>query len=468
MLSQLTSDKSIVQKLVLAGLIGSLLPYLALTFFTHPAYDDYCWVVLTHKLGYLAVQKALYKTFIGRYFSTSLITFTPLNFGSFAGYKAVTLFTILLTLVSIYLFVDAVLRSSATRLEKLIGAGFLTALFSNQAPSIAEAYFWVTGNLVYQLGGILTLLFFALVIRSSARSGPIGLARLLIGCALIAAIVGTNETSMLSLAVVVFAITVKSWIARSDKRISWLVFSVVTIICASIVILAPGNAVRAAYYQPHKHVYLYAIGMSLKQEASFLFIWLANLSFILATIISIPIASRLAHKIDLLKHLRVHPAFSSILLLVIVFCGFFGPYWGMGTMGQHRTVNTVFFLFIIGWFVNLLIWVDYLEQHYQLKLGSLPKYVYVISVPLLIINLLFTNNTRTAIADLTSMRAYRFEVAMKERYSRFAQCARAGHTEDCPRPKIADLPASITSPYFEEDLSCEREFWQYQVPPQSH
>jgi hypothetical protein len=445
---------------VLGGLSVSLLPYLALTFFTHPAYDDYCWVILTRRHGYLAAQKALYKTFIGRYFSTSLITFTPLNFGSFAGYKAITLLTILLTCLSIYVFVDAVLRSAVSRSEKMIAAGFLAALFSNQTPDITEAYFWVTGNLVYQLGGILTLLFFALVIRSSDRPGPIGIARLLLGCALIAAIVGTNETSMLSLAALVFAITVKSWIDRSDKRISWLVFSIVTIICAGIVIGAPGNGVRASYYHPHRYVYLYAMGMSLKQESSFLFIWLSNLSFALATIIAIPIASRLAAKIDFLRHLRIHPAISSFLLLLIVFFGFFGPYWGMGTMGQHRTVNTVYFLFVIGWFVNLLIWVEYCQQRYQLKPGLLPRYVHAVAVPLIIINLIFTGNTRVAITDLTSLRAYRYEVAMRERYARFAECARAGRVKDCPRPTITDLPVTLTSSYFEDDISCEREFWQ--------
>src|SRR6266508_4531405 len=110
MLRALTQDENAVKKFVLVGLLAALVPFLILTFFTHPAYDDYCWVLLVKQRGYWATQKHLYNVFIGRYFSTSLITFTPLNFGSFVGYKAVTLLTIVLTFVSIYCLVDAFLR----------------------------------------------------------------------------------------------------------------------------------------------------------------------------------------------------------------------------------------------------------------------------------------------------------------------------------------------------------------------
>lgn len=466
MLRGLVRNETSVKRLFLAGLLLSIIPFLILTFFTHPAYDDYCWACHVLQRGYVATQKTLYDTFIGRYFSTALVTSSPLTFGSFAGYKAVTLLTIVLTFVSIYCFADAFLESNTALIDKLIAATFLTALFGNQTPDVTEAFFWVTGNIVYQLGGILTLFFFALVIRSADKSKGVGFLSFLLSCLLIAAIVGTNETSMLVLALLVFAITIKSWMAKSDRRWRWLVFSLVTIGCALIVIVAPGNAVRSAFF-PNRRRFFFSLGMSLGQEVRFLLTWLSNVPFVLATILFIPIAARRSPKIVPLRRLRIHPAISSLLLIMIVFLGLFPPYWGMGMLGQHRTVNTVYFLFLIGWFVNVIIWVNYLRERHKLTIESLPKYVYIIGVPLLLFGLLSTNNTRTAIADLVSLRAYRYDVEMKKRYAQFGQCAREGHAEDCRRLTISDLPTSITSPYFEEDTDCERKFWNLRAPSES-
>ena len=466
MLRELVRNETAVKKLFLVGLLVSILPFLILTFFTHPAYDDYCWALLVLQRGYIASQTQLYYTYIGRYFSTALVTAGPLTFGSFAGYKVVTLLTVVLTFVSGYCFVAAFLRPSAALIDKLIAASFLTALFSNQAPNVPEAYFWVTGDIVYQLGGILTLFFFALVIRSSDQSKGIKFLASLLGCFLIAAIVGTNEASLLVLTLLVLTITIKSWTEKNNDRWRWLGFSLVTILCALIVIVAPGNAVRSTFY-PNRRRFFFSLGMSLGQEGRFLLTWFSNVPFILATILFIPIAARWSPKIVPLRHLRIHPAISAFLLLMIIFLGLFPPYWGMGMMGQHRTVNTVYFVFIFGWFVNLISWVDYLGERHKLTVENLPRYVYLIGLPLLVLNLLSTNNTRTAIADLVSRRAYHYDVEVKKRYARFEQCAREGRAQDCQRSTISDLPTSITNPYFESDPDCERQFWTIMVSPES-
>ncbi len=466
MLRDFVQKEIAVKKLFLIGLVLSILPFLILTAFTHPAYDDYCWASRVLERGYFVTQKLLYDTYIGRYSSTALVTSAPLTFGSFVGNKIVTLFTVILTFVSIYCFVDAFLKSSLTRLDKLIAASFFTAVFSNQAPDITEAYFWVTGDLVYQLGGILTLFFFALVIRCADAPKGVKLVRTVVGCLLIAAIVGTNETSLLVLSLLVFTITIKSWTEKSDERWRWLLFSLVTIGCALIVILAPGNAVRSLYY-PNRRRFFYSFQMSVAQEVRFLLTWLSGVPMVLGTILFIPIASRLSPKIALIRSRRIHPGITTFLLLMILFIGLFPPYWGTGTMGQHRTVNTVYLIFLIGWFINLIIWVDYLRERHKLELETLPRYVYVIGLPLLLLSLFPTNNTRTAIADLISGRAYRFDVAVKQRYAQFEQCAREGHVQSCERNRIEDLPTTITNPYFEDESACERRFWALRLSLQA-
>jgi hypothetical protein len=459
MLGRLTSNKTALRTLILLALLLSIVPFLILTFFCHPAFDDFCNTANAIGRGFIEWQVDMYNNSFGRYFLTAILYFNPLVFGSFAGYKAFALLIILLTFVSIFSFVDALLNSSFSRVDKLIAASFLMALFCNQMPEVTEAYYFMSGAMVYQLPTIMSLFFFALVIRARDKSKRVKLLLWLLSCILVVAIVGSSETSMLILALLVFAITITMWIAKSAQRWPWLVFLIVTIVCGAVVILAPGNAIRGSNF-PGRHRFFYSLGMSLRQEFSFLLIWFSNFAFVLGTFFFIPVATKLADRIPGFKHLRVHPLISSLLLLLLVFLGLFPAYWNMGMMAQHRTVTTAYFFFLIGWFINIVIWMDHLKRKRGFTPAKLPDYVYVIGVPLLLCTLLFTNNTKVAIADLVRGRAYRYDQAIKKRYVQFEQCAREGNVDNCAVERITDLPTTITNPYYETQVECEKLFWK--------
>jgi uncharacterized protein DUF6056 len=449
------------KKLFAVCLFLSLTPYLLLTVFTHPAYDDYTWAVLFQMRGFLRTQAHLYVTYIGRYFSTALVTLSPVSFGSMGAYKAVTFAIVLLTGVSIFTFVNSALKQSVSQLDKLMVSAFLWALFSNQTPDITEAYFWVTSDLVYQVGGILTLFFFALILKTesgSRRSAAVGT---FAGGFLIAAIIGCNEVSMLVIDLLIFVIAATAWIKKSNRRWQWTAFIVVATICSLVVILAPGNAVRSSFYPNHGR-FFFSIGMSVLQEARFLSTWLTNGAFMLATILFIPAASVLTKRVEILQRIRIHPFLATAVLLLMVFLGFFPAYWGMGMMGQHRTVNTVFFLFISGWFICLASWIDYLRSSYGWVLPPLPRFSYFIGLPLIFLSLCATNNTKEAIGDLISLRAYRYEQKATSRDEWLRTCANKAD-QVCSKPPISDLPSSITSPYFEDIGPAELRYWQLQA-----
>lgn len=461
MIENTLMDKKRLKNLVLLFLLLSLIPFLILTFFCHPAYDDFCNTKHILNNGFIQRQIILYNKAGGRYFATALLTVVdPLTNESFRGYKALAFLIIALSFISLFSFVSGLFDSRVSRLDKLIVAAFLLALFSNQTPELTEMYYFMTGAIVYQFATILTLFFFALVIRVPQQSKPVKLFMTILSCVLIFAIVGSNEISMLILAILTFTTTFYLWLNRSQERWRWLIFSLVTIICGAIVVLAPGNAIRASFLPPGQHRFGYSVAMSLRQEVSFLSIWLSNFAFVLSTIFFIPFVATLADKSSFLKNIRVHPLISSLLLLLLLFIGFFPAYWSQGIMGQHRTVATVYFFFLLGWFLNIVIWMNYLREKHGWQAAKLPNYVYAIGVPLILCTLLLANNTRGAIADLASGRAYRYDRAVNERYTQFKQCAREGTLETCPVTAISDLPTSITNPYYEVESKCEKSFWE--------
>jgi hypothetical protein len=204
--------------------------------------------------------------------------------------------------------------------------------------------------------------------------------------------------------------------------------------------------------------------MSLRQEVSFLAIWFSNFAFVLGSILFIPFAARITDRLPFRK-IRVHPVVSSLLLLFLVFIGLFPPYWVMGMMAQHRTVTTVYLFFLIGWFINIVICLDYLKRKFRFEPANLPGYVYVIAVPVILCTLFLGNNTRVAIGDLVRGRAYRYDQAVKQRYLQFQQCASAGTMDKCQTTQIVDLPTTITNPYYEVEMDCERRYWKLRAQP---
>jgi len=446
-------NQDMLRRLMLLALGLTILPFAILTIFSNPAYDDYCFAVRSMRLGFIEAQKSAFNTRFGRYFSTALLSW-DLNF---SGYHVFAFLFILLTLAAIYFLVAALLDSSATRLDKLIAAALVTALFSNQMPDITEGYYWLSGSVTYQLASILTLFLFALAIRALKGGKRSNLA--LVGCGLlIIAIVGCNETSMALLLFLLTGITVKAFSIRSTARWAWVALLGVAMLCALVVILAPGNAVRGSYY-PNKHRLFFSLGFALIQEARYLLKWITNPALVLSTILFVPIAGKLLRKSNLVKNqLRIHPLTALLFLLGLVFLGFFPAYWSTGLLGQLRTVNTVYLFFLIGWFLNVCFWVEYFERRRPDQKWELPTYAYIICLTLVPLTLVLTNNTKAAFADLAGGRAYTYDQQRRKRNAQFEQCAQE-HTK-CEFTPISALPLTTANPYFETNFDCEAWYWE--------
>jgi hypothetical protein len=445
---------------ILSGLlILSLLPFLLLTVFCNPALDDYCYAAGTLKYGFFNAQSDQFNNWSGRYFSTAILCLNPIVFGHFSGYKLAALLIILLTFLSVFFFVTGLLKSSASFAERVIAASFITSLFSNNAPDITEAYYWMPGSISYQLPNILILFMLALVIKASDSAGIIQAGLLTLCSILIIAIVGSSETSMIFLLFLLCTVMTKAFLMKSKNRRLWLLLFVITSLCSCVVIFAPGNAVRSHNF-PDNHRLFFSVGMALVQEIRFIVIWVSAPAFVLSTMLFVPIAARLAAKTRLLKdHLYIHPYSSTVLLFALVFFGFFPTFWAIGMLGQYRTVNTAYLFFILGWFINVVIWVGYFkEKGKEMKL-ELPVYVYWICLPLIALALLSTNNTKSAFTDLIDNRAYHYDQEMSSRHLQFERCAREKRG-DCQIQTISDLPETVANFDYVTKINCEEEYWQ--------
>jgi hypothetical protein len=443
----------------LFSLLTAILPFLILTLFSNPSYDDYCHAAKTLELGFINTQKSFFNTWNGRYFSMAVLSLSPVTAGSFTGYKIFAFVIILLTFISTFLFLSVMLLPGAALIDRLISASLITALFSNQMPDVTEGYYWMPATVCYQLANILTLLFFVLVAKTHEKRQPARAVLLSLAFFLVIAITGSSEPSMILLLLMLSSITIKAFSIKSSTRRVWLAFLTFAIVCALVVILAPGNVVRSSHF-PERHRLFFSLSQSLIEAARYLLKWLANPAFILSTILYVPFAYKFSDRSVLLKrHFYIHPFTSLILLLTIVYLGFFAPLWSMGLVGPERTMNQTYFIFLLGWFINISVWVCYFKEKHGLEIASLPVYVYLICLPLIPLALLFSNNTKAAVKDLVSGRAYHYDQALRERRTQFEQCARE-RVSNCPVKKYEDLPETTSNPYFEIVFRCDEQYWK--------
>ncbi len=445
-------------------LILATIPNIIVSAFVNPLYDDYSYSGNILRVGFFESQINLYQGWAGRYFSNVLLSLNPITFGNFTAYKIVPIFIIFLTFASILALIDAFCQKNLNFGLKLIGAGIITVLFLNNMPDTLDGIYWIPGSVSYQLANILTLFLMVWLMKGLADPKRPKALFIVGSYLLIIAIVGSSETSMLFLLFIIGSMTITNFCLKSRNRWIWLGLFGLTMLCSAIVIASPGNEIRSSVFAG-RHRLFYSLGMAIVQEGRFLAIWLSNPAFILTTIFSFPWLEKMVEKNELLKHhFYLHPLLSTALLILLLFGGFFPPYWATGMLGQYRSVNVAYFFFLIGWFTALALWISYFKRNYREIEVRLPKYVYLVGLPMLIISLFATNNSRAVIIDLIGGKASKYNQEMQQRSRQFEDCAYKDLTH-CEINQIHTLPVTISNPnYFNPtSLAYEKNYWRLRI-----
>jgi hypothetical protein len=441
--------------LLLLGI--GFLPFLVLSFFTHPTWDDFCLAALARQESFLQFVLVGYNEVGGSYFSFILFKLNPLAFGSILGYKLVAFSVIVLTFIAIHLFVMAIFKNYLPQIDQWIFSSVVTLLFFNQMPVITQCIYWATGALSYQLPNLVSLLALSLalyIVRSDSGRIRKGFVTALVFF-LTAISVGANIPNMLLFTLLLCLITFVSFANKLEHKWLWLCMLLIAVTGAIIVIAAPGNSARSELF-PEKHQFFRALVLSSAQVARFAGKWLSNVVLILATLLYIPIAARLAGSSTFFKnHFYIHPLLGIAFLLIILYAGFFPAYWSMGSLYQHRTVNVSYFWFLICWFLNIQIAVSYLKKRWAVAIERFPNYFNYFAVPVMVIALLTTGNTGLAFYDLLSKNALYYDREMNARYKLIeTQCS--GKETPCVLDPLEHEPATVFLLDLTSDANVER------------
>ena len=407
----------------------------------HPMADDFTYALRDVSVGAWNAATYEYGHWNGRYASNFLMLFGPMRGGldAIRLYRLVPALLLALTCIGAFAFLRTLFRPGLTSMQAASGALAWTALYTHLMPDMPEGFYWYTGSVTYQLPSALTLIAAALLMRAvQYRSRwPAVLA-----IPLLFVIIGCNEVIMLLL-VSASGVVIARWVASPGRTSIFLIIAVpVIILGACLVILAPGNEVRSAFY-PDRHQFFHSMGMSALQTLRFSFEWISCPALLLLSVIWWMNHRHLAQRFPLIGYgFGLDPWKALPALLAVVFLCVFPAYWSTGTLGQHRTANVACFFFVPLWFVNISVFAARFGGTVLRLHDTDRRRVTAALILLVALDFGFTGNSGKAIKDLVTGRAERADEQLWERYDLLREAAKSPQ-RIATIPFIYDPPKSL-------------------------
>jgi len=436
--------------LLLVCLIVLFIPYFFLCVYSNPFADDFVYGQRGQSHDVIAQALREYFNWSGRYTANVLQFLNPLAFHSFLGYKIFPAVLIFLTIFSNFLLIHVLIGKKESPIKKIILTLLLVLLFLHQMPILSEGIYWYAGAVVYQLGNICAILYISLLYlytqkRLLLKNQFIHLA--LLTFFLIISI-GFNEIIMLGL--LLFSIASLVIVRRNKLQNPNLFFYlfIITLICSCITFFAPGNAVRATFATSN-HRFIYSIVMGTAQTIRFFLEWVSSIPLLVLSLLYYQLNEKLAANIPLFgKSFYLKPLHSNCILFFVIFMAVFPPYWATGILGQHRTVNVAYYLFLLAWFINLTVLFNALKNEFSVKLVQQRFYVLLMSIVL--VAFIFTKNGYNVITDIFYGKASAYNQQMTQRYEQFQT-----NSDTIYFQAIKDPPKSL----FLYDVAKEPQNW---------
>lgn len=407
---------------VLLAILGL---YLTACLFVQPIADDFIFAS-DARAGLWTAWLAEYQGWAGRYASNALVLSAPASFGP-GWYRTAAALMILSLVFAAYAFVRAVSGGRLTRQETWACSLVFSTLYLSQMPSLGESVYWFTAAATHYAPLVLVLVHLALVIsylRSDGRATT-DLIKLVLALALLVVVDGFNEvmTLMLLAFYAIWAIwSIGDTSRKPSSRHLPRVLLVLTMLCAAAMLMSPGNTVRRTLYAAVHHRVGLSLGMTVLQTIRFSIDWLSGGALLLATILFVPLAAKWAAAWPKESRRATQIMWLSVAGLVLVIpAAVFPAYWETGILGQHRTVNSAYFAFLVLWFVAVAMWLASGSAHAR-ALEDISNMLRVPLAVLLLAALAFTHNSYALGVDVVSGRLSAFERELAGRNAQLQAC----------------------------------------------
>jgi hypothetical protein len=440
----------------------SFLPYIGLSFFVHPTADDFTNAVAVIEKGFWKAQYDVYLNWFGRYSSTFLMYLNPTIDMQLWLYRLYCVLSILFLVFSVQIFVNWMMPSLYRSQKIIVSLGF-SSIFISRMPSVVEGFFWIPGLTNYTVGISLLLMASAYILKSynltvlKATNSETGIqwSQLPILTLASFAICGINEIIMLLWGMFLLSIFIYDFRKFKIPSNKLILLGLVSAVFAAIVILSPGNQIRASMFEG-------SFNLPLAVGKSFLFGFMYMFRFFeLASVILIIFSCQWISANSSL----ITPGFASSkfrkwlywALFVVLVLAIFPAFYGMDSRPPRRALNVICFfhnlifaLLFLSLYLDRSSWLHSLLNKFSFlgKVGSKNLLLWVF-----LISFFAIGNHRRALVDLT-MNAKSYSDFLNNRYLQLKQ--QSG--QDVVVSKLEHRPITICF----DDIESDPQDWKNQ------
>lgn len=386
-----------------------------ITKFSHPLADDFGRAALVGEIGFLESIKYEYINWSGRWLGTGLAYASASAFDLVKVYPFLLIVLSCFTIIGLFFYIDIIFGTKPISFKTTFYSLLIFSIYWCGLPSTGECFYWYTGVLENNLGINLSIFLFWGLLWSQGYKGRL---RKLCRTGLLAlafAIPGIHELFGTLLCFLLLIITGFSFHFDTKGRHYFLLISIVAIIGLVFVILAPGNSIRASYFDDRFKIWI-AFPLAAKEALKSVSFWVFDVRLLSATLL-----------LYLLLSLRIivpKPHFNIVLeqrimvlaiWLVILSIGFLGPYYATGRFMPLRTKSGLYYIFIIGWFLNVSLFVKPIADR-GLQLCRADATLINAVIVIISMSILYSGNSFTAISDFGLGKFQSYDREMNSRH----------------------------------------------------
>ena len=318
----------------------------ALIYFAPPMGDDFCHRFTGLADGWNEIARAYFRV-TGRWATTAVHTLVIGSIDLFRGYSSVLAALLALRFGAVLLALRTVLHAETSTRRCAVFAGTFCLFYWSAMPSVGDSLFWLNGALELEFCGTVFLLVTSLLLRP----------RITFWSGLVTAILVVFLTGLQELAAVAVCVVLAGgcYLAFREKRPEfriWLALLALAVFGLLVVIGAPGNYVRAARHGTKWNLPS-AVAITGLHLAAWLPRWLLDAPVLLMGLLAV-VEARMRLREDW-NRTTVRYGVLAIWLAVMA-SGFFLPSMALNGLLPGRVLNWLYFLFVTGLFVNLLLW----------------------------------------------------------------------------------------------------------------
>lgn len=305
-------------------LLVSLLPWFALSFYTHPQFDDYFLAILHNERGLWEHLQLTYINWSGRYFATLVPALFLHGEFNLQFYQIYPLIWLGLNFLLIFVFVS---RHWVKGWQGAFIAVVIFFLQLSMLPSPASSIYWLTGALAYFLPWLLTLTFWNQVLWKIPASLTGKTAWHVFNLFLLAAIAGSNELSLYVMFCTMMAYFFILYQAKICIPRYFLFYLGFYLLAAGIMVAAPGNYHRMELL-PDSFQLGPSTAQAIKTSIYFIWIYLRNPLFWLGNGLLFYLMIKNKPSFPTLdKYFRSTSIWGSLFLSIVFIYGFYLLSW---------------------------------------------------------------------------------------------------------------------------------------------